>query len=88
MAFGSGWSTRSRSKLYRYDRKLGAVKLIGEGLRGCCQRCDVATHDGALYLAENAAFRIVRLDRDGNEQDKWGSRDRKTPKVSAPAATR
>jgi len=77
VAFGSGWSLRSRSKLFRYDRQLDNPKLIAEGLRGCCQRCDVAAHGGVLYLAENSAFRVVKFDREGEQLGKWGSRDRK-----------
>lgn len=77
VAFGSGWSLRSKSKLFRFDRQLGNSKMIVEGLRGCCQRCDITARDGVLYVAENAAFRVTRLDREGNELSKWGSRDRK-----------
>jgi len=77
VAFGSGWSLRSKSKLFRFDRQLDNSKMIAEGLRGCCQRCDITASDGVLYVAENAAFRVTRLDREGNVLSKWGSRDRK-----------
>ncbi len=77
VAIGSGWSTRSLSNLYRLDRNLANPKLLLERLRGCCQRCDVATHKGTVFLAENAAYRVVGIDREGKVLGKWGSRDRK-----------
>jgi hypothetical protein len=76
VAFGSGWSTGSKSKLYRFDRSLRNPKLLAEGLRGCCQRCDVAAAGGVVYLAENSAHRVVRFDRDGLVLSKWGARSR------------
>ncbi|NQT13215.1 MAG: hypothetical protein HQ582_10730 [Planctomycetes bacterium] len=76
VAFGSGWSTGSKSKLYRFDRSLNNPKLLAEGLRGCCQRCDVAAAGGVVYLAENSAHRVVRCDRDGEVLGKWGERSR------------
>lgn len=76
VAFGSGWSTGSKSKLYRFDRALANPKLLAEGLRGCCQRCDVAADDGVVYLAENSVHRVVRYDRDGEMLGKWGARSR------------
>jgi sugar lactone lactonase YvrE len=50
--------------------------ILAEGLRGCCQHCDIIFRDGILYLAENAAFRVVRCDADGNVLTKWGSKGR------------
>jgi hypothetical protein len=50
--------------------------LLAEGLRGCCQRCDIVFRDDVLYLAENSAHRVVRYDRDGNVLSKWGERRR------------
>ena len=41
VAFGSGWSTGSKSKLYRFGLDWENPKLLDEGLRGCCQRCDI-----------------------------------------------
>ena len=78
VAFGSGWSLRSKSTLFRFDRQLDNSKMVAEGLRGCCQRCDITASDGVLYVAENAAFRVTRFDREGNVLSKWGSRDRKS----------
>lgn len=76
VAFGSGWSLGSKSKLFRFDRQLERPKLLVEGLRGCCQRCDLIARDGVLYLAENAAHRVVKVDYEGNELAKWGQRSR------------
>jgi len=59
VAFGSGWSLGSKSKLYRFDLELDSPKALVEGLRGCCQRCDIKSRNGVLYLAENSAHRIV-----------------------------
>ena len=76
VAFGSGWSMGSKSKLFRLDRELENPVLLADGLRGCCQRCDVVARDGTIYLAENAAHRIVSLDREGKDLGKWGERGR------------
>ena len=76
VAFGSGWSTGSKSKLYRFDLELENPKQLAEGLRGCCQRCDIVARDGILYLAENSAHRVVLYDREGNVLAKWGERGR------------
>lgn len=76
VAIGSGWSTGSISKLFRFDRDFGNPVVIAEGLRGCCQRCDIDFNRGVLYLAENAAHRVVLMDREGTVISKWGERDR------------
>ena len=76
VAFGSGWSTGSKSKLFRFDLDWENPKLLDEGLRGCCQRCDIVWRDGKLYLAENSAHRVVIYDREGNKLGKWGTRSR------------
>ncbi len=76
VAFGSGWSLGSKSKLFRFDRNLDNPTLLAEGLRGCCQRCDVAIADGVVYLAENSAHRVVLYSREGEVLDKWGQRSR------------
>ena len=76
VAFGTGWSTPSTSKLFRFDRALGKPELIAEGLRGCCQRLDITARDGQLYIAENTAFRVVRMDRDGKRLGHWGKKSR------------
>jgi hypothetical protein len=76
VAFGSGWSLGSKSKLFRFDLELENPKLLAEGLRGCCQRCDIVARDGVLYLAENSAHRIVLFDREGEVGGKWGARSR------------
>jgi hypothetical protein len=51
-------------------------QLIAEGLRGCCQHCDISARDNVLYLAENSAHRVVLSDRDGEVLNKWGSKSR------------
>jgi sugar lactone lactonase YvrE len=76
VAFGSGWSLVATSKLFRFDRDLENAKLIAEGMRGCCQRCDIATRDDVVYVAENSVHRIVAYDREGKLLQKWGSRSR------------
>jgi len=47
-------------------------------LRGCCQRLDLAAHDGSLYAAENARYRVVRFDAEGKSLSSWGSASRDT----------
>ena len=76
VAFGSGWSLGSKSKLYRFDLALENPEPLADGLRGCCQRCDIKSHNGVLYLAENSAHRVVHYDREGNVLTKWGERGR------------
>lgn len=76
VAFGSGWSMGSKSKLFRFDADLQNPKQLAEGLRGCCQRCDLTVKDGVLYLAENSVHRVVAMDRDGEVLGKWGFRSR------------
>jgi len=75
-AVGAGWSMGSKSRLYRFDLNLTQSKLLMEGLRGCCQRCDLAARDNILYLAENSAHRVVRCDHDGRILGSWGTRAR------------
>ena len=77
VAFGSGWSLRSRSLIVRFDRELGQATVIVEDLRGCCQRLDMVARDGFLYVAENARHRVIKYDRNGEVLAKWGERDRK-----------
>lgn len=75
-SFGSGWSLRSRDDIVRLDRDLENPAVIARNLRGCCQRLDLAAREGVLYVAENARYRVLRLDRDGNVLSKWGKRSR------------
>ena len=76
IAFGIGWHLSAKAKLFRFDRDLGQPKMLAEGLRGCCQRCDIVTGGGVVYLAENAAHRVVLYDREGEVLGKWGQRSR------------
>lgn len=76
VAIGSGWSTGSKSKLFRFNRDFEQPVLLAEGLRGCCQRCDIEVKDSVLYLAENGAHRVVKMDRTGQVIAKWGQRHR------------
>ena len=73
---GFGWSLRSVSSIVRFDRDLGNPTTIAENLRGCCQRLDVVSKDGAVYIAENSRYRVLKCDRDGQILATWGSRDR------------
>jgi DNA-binding beta-propeller fold protein YncE len=76
VSFGLGWSTRSISNIVRFDRDLNNPKTITEKRRGCCQRLDIVAKDGDLYIAENALHRVVKVDRNGEQLSKWGSRSR------------
>jgi hypothetical protein len=51
-------------------------KLVAEGLKGCCQRADLTSHNDVIYLAENSVHRIVSYDADGNKLGQWGARGR------------
>jgi hypothetical protein len=77
VCFGSAGSFRSRSSIVRFDRDLGQPTIIVEDLHGCCQRLDVVATNDVLYVAENARYRVLKCDRDGNILSKWGNRDRK-----------
>lgn len=74
--YGSGWSTKAQAKLVRFDIDFENPTVLAEGLRGCCQHCDIIFRDGILLLAENAAFRVVHFDRDGTRLLKWGAKSR------------
>lgn len=76
IAFGIGWHLSAKARLFRFDRDLGQPKMLAEGLRGCCQRCDIVAGDGVVYVAENAAHRVVRYDREGKVLGKWGEKSR------------
>ncbi len=76
IAFGTGWSTVSLSKLFRLDRELENPQMLAEKLRGCCQRCDLIALEGDVLVAENSAFRMVRYDREGTVLNKWGEKSR------------
>jgi sugar lactone lactonase YvrE len=76
IAFGTGWSTVSLSKLFRLDRELENPQMLAEKLRGCCQRCDLVACEGDVLVAENSAFRVVRYDREGMVVKKWGEKSR------------
>ena len=75
-SFGRGWSLRARGTIVRFDRDLENAKTIATGMRGCCQRLDLASKDGVLYVAENTRYRIVRMDADGKVLSQWGRRSR------------
>jgi sugar lactone lactonase YvrE len=77
VCFGSPGSFRSRSSMVRFDHELGQPKIIAEDLRGCCQRLDIVAKDEILYIAENARYRVLKCNRDGEILSKWGNRDRK-----------
>jgi len=76
LTVGSGWSTGAKAKLFRFDRDLKTSALLAEGLRGCCQRCDLAVCGEDVIVAENGAHRVVRYDRSGKLLFKWGERSR------------
>jgi len=73
---GSGWSVGAKAKLYRFNRELGEAKVLLTGLRGCCQRCDIKARDGIIYIAENGAYRVVRMTLEGKVLSRWGERGR------------
>ena len=75
--FGSGRSLRSTGVLVRLNLDMGEAKTLAEKLRGCCQRLDVTSKDGVIYLAENTRHRIVKYDREGKVLGKWGKADRR-----------
>ncbi len=77
VAFGRGGSVRSRSQIIRFDMDMNDPKMIIDDLRGCCQRLDLASRDGVLYVAENARYRVLQLDREGEILNKWGKQDRR-----------
>ena len=78
-SFGSGWSLRSRDQVVRLNRDLSDPTIIAKNLRGCCQRLDLAAKDGVLYAAENARYRVLRLDNTGTVLSKWGEKSRRDP---------
>jgi len=77
VCMGTGWSLRSRSSIARFDRDLNQPVTIAKDLRGCCQRLDAVAKDDVLYIAENARYRVLKCDRNGEILSKWGNQDRK-----------
>ncbi|MHC4397980.1 MAG: NHL repeat-containing protein [Planctomycetota bacterium] len=77
LCVGSKGSLSSRSSIVRFNRELSNPNIIAEDLRGCCQRLDILTKDGVLYVAENARHRVLKCNREGKILSKWGNRDRK-----------
>jgi len=76
VSYGTGWSLRSLGAIVRFSLDFEAPKVIGQGFRGCCQRLDLVARDNVLYVAENARFRVVKMDREGKILSNWGKRDR------------
>lgn len=76
VSFGSGRSLGAKAVIVRFDRNLGVPKQIAKGLRGCCQRLDLAVKGDKLYVAENARHRLVCYDADGKVLATWGKRER------------
>lgn len=76
VAVGCYWSVRSLSNLYRLTADLKEPKLIAERLRGCCQRCDIKARDGRIYIAENAAYRVKVINREGEVLEQFGRKTR------------
>ncbi|HUT57979.1 MAG TPA: hypothetical protein VNA25_09045 [Phycisphaerae bacterium] len=75
-AFGRGWSTRSQSDLYRFDLDFSNPKAIAKDLRACCQRCDLVSRNGFVYVAENSRRRVVKYDSEGKLIASWGRASR------------
>ena len=50
-------------------------KIIGD-LRGCCGQMDVQASADGVFVAENARYRVRRLDRDGKPLNEWGKSER------------
>jgi len=78
-AFGQGGGTGSTSEIHRFDRDWGNGVRIATGIRGCCQRIDIAARDGVLYVAENARYRVLRMDAEGKALGHWGQKSRTDP---------
>lgn len=77
VAYGAGWSLRSKSMLFRFSVELDDRQLIAKDLRGCCQRCDIVARDGVAYVAENARYQVVSYNRSGEVLGRWGGKNRK-----------
>lgn len=73
---GSGWSVGAKAKLFRFERDLSQPTPIMHSLRGCCQRCDLAALGEDVLVAENAAYRVLRLDANGKVLGQWGRASR------------
>ncbi len=75
--------------LWRMNYDLQETCCIKENISGCCGQLDIQTDGSDVLIAENTAFRVVRIDRDGKELDTSGSAAMVTPAVAgAVAATR
>lgn len=76
LALGMGNSMRATEDIYRFDRDLGAPKLIVERQFGCCSHIDLKVVGSELIVAENSRHRMNRFDFDGKPLGTWGKRDR------------
>ncbi len=63
VAVGSGWSMGAKAKLYRFNRELKEPVLLAEGLRGCCQRCDLVAGDALSVNPGAKKASLAALDR-------------------------
>ena len=63
-------------EVWRTDRDFGGGTKVISGLRGCCGQMDVQCCQHGVFVAENSRHRVVRFDREGKQQSKWGSLDR------------
>jgi hypothetical protein len=63
-------------EVWRTDAQFEAgEKIIGD-LRGCCGQMDVQASTDGVFVAENARYRVRRLDRDGKQLNEWGKSER------------
>lgn len=63
-------------EVWRTDTQFEAgEKIIGD-LRGCCGQMDVQASADGVFVAENARYRVRRLDRNGKQLIEWGKSER------------
>ncbi len=69
-AVGYGYS------VWKMDQDFQGGTEIVTGLRGCCGQMDVQCCENGIYVAENARFRVICYDTEGQERVSWGKGDR------------
>ncbi len=74
--FVCAYGGRTGFTVYRFNSKLGDLKEIVKGLRGCCGQQDITSDGKSLYVAECARHRVVKYDRNGKMISSFGKRDR------------
>ncbi|HBJ34603.1 MAG TPA: hypothetical protein DDZ51_07535 [Planctomycetaceae bacterium] len=60
--------------VYRMTHDRTEPKLVVDNLSGCCGQLDIQSDGTHLIVAENSAFKVRYLDREGTDVRRFGER--------------